>query len=97
MLTLRQLQGGPTKVGCALHSRRKLAPGDKRLRIAVELIDAASESALWSDRFELDLEDLFDLQEEIAGAVAARLSVQIDIAEGGRNRLIRATCALMAS
>ena len=58
-----------------------LRRADKRLRIAVELIDAASESALWSDRFKLELKDLFDLQEEIAGAVAARLSVQIDIAE----------------
>jgi adenylate cyclase len=58
-----------------------LRRADKRLRITVELIDAASESALWSDRFKLELEDLFDLQEEVAGAVAARLSVQIDIAE----------------
>jgi adenylate cyclase len=58
-----------------------LRRADKRLRITVELIDAASESALWSDQFKLDLEELFDLQEEIAGAVAARLSVQIDIAE----------------
>ncbi len=36
---------------------------------------------LWSDRFSLELEELFDLQEEIAGAVAARLSIQIDLAE----------------
>ena len=58
-----------------------LRRADKRLRIAVELIDAATETALWSDRFNLELEDLFDLQDEIAGAVAARLSTQIDIAE----------------
>ncbi|MGC2782708.1 MAG: adenylate/guanylate cyclase domain-containing protein [Roseiarcus sp.] len=58
-----------------------LRRADKRLRIAVELIDAASESVLWSDRFKLELEDVFDLQEEIAGAVAARLSIQIDLAE----------------
>jgi adenylate cyclase len=58
-----------------------LRRADKRLRIAVELIDAASESVLWSDRFSLDLEELFDLQGEIAGAVAARLSIQIDFAE----------------
>ena len=53
----------------------------KRLRIAVQLVDAASESVLWSDRFSGDVEDLFDLQEEVAGAVASRLSVQIDFAE----------------
>ena len=58
-----------------------LRRADKRLRIAVELIDAASESALWSDRFSVEVEELFDLQDEIAGAVAARLSVQIDFAE----------------
>jgi adenylate cyclase len=58
-----------------------LRRSDQRLRIAVELIDAASESVLWSDRFKVELEELFDLQDEIAGAVAARLSVQIDLAE----------------
>jgi adenylate cyclase len=58
-----------------------LRRSDQRLRIAVELIDAASESVLWSDRFNVELEELFDLQDEIAGAVAARLSVQIDLAE----------------
>jgi adenylate cyclase len=36
---------------------------------------------LWSDRFNLELEELFDRQDEIAGSVAARLSVHIDIAE----------------
>jgi adenylate cyclase len=58
-----------------------LRRADKRLRIAVELIDAASESVLWSDRFSVEVEDLFDVQDEIAGAVAARLSVQIEFAE----------------
>jgi adenylate cyclase len=53
----------------------------ERLRIAFELIDAATESVLWSDRFKLDLDELFDVQEEIAGAVASRLSIQIDLAE----------------
>ena len=58
-----------------------LRRSDKRLRITVELIDAPSESVLWSDRFNVALEELFDLQDEIAGAVAARLSIQIDFAE----------------
>jgi adenylate cyclase len=58
-----------------------LRRADKRLRITVELIDATSESALWSDRFNVELEELLDVQDEIAGAVAARLSTQIDFAE----------------
>lgn len=53
----------------------------KRFRITVELVEAASETVLWSDRFSLELERLFDLQDEVAGAVAAQLSIQIDMAE----------------
>ena len=58
-----------------------LRRSEKRLRIAVELIDAMSETVVWSDRFNAGLEDLFDVQDEIAAAVAARLSVQVEIAE----------------
>src|SRR5215469_7535927 len=53
----------------------------KRMRIGVELIDAESEAVLWSDHFDIDREELFDLQEETTGTVAARLAVQIDFAE----------------
>ena len=73
--------GGPAPLGVRYVLGGSLRRADKRLRIAVELIDAVSESVLWSDRFNVEVEDLFDLQDEIAGAVAARLSVQIDFAE----------------
>lgn len=53
----------------------------KRIRIAVELIDVETEGAIWSDHFNIDMEDLFDLQDEITGAVASRLAVQIGFAE----------------
>jgi adenylate cyclase len=46
-----------------------------RVRIATQLIECASETALWSDRFERDLVDVFALQDEIAAAVAAALKV----------------------
>ncbi|HEX6102654.1 MAG TPA: tetratricopeptide repeat protein, partial [Alphaproteobacteria bacterium] len=53
----------------------------KRLRVGVELIDAKSEGVLWSDHFNIEMEEVFDLQDEITGAVASRLAVQIDFAE----------------
>jgi TolB-like protein/Tfp pilus assembly protein PilF len=53
----------------------------KRMRIGVELMDAESEAVLWSDHFCIDDQELFDLQDEITGTVAARLAVQIDFAE----------------
>jgi adenylate cyclase len=61
-----------------------LRRSDRRLRIATELIDVNSEEVLWSDRFEIGIEGIFDLQNEITTAIAARLSVQIDFAEGRR-------------
>ena len=38
------------------------------------------------------MEELFDLQDEIAGAVASRLAVQIDFAERGQEFTSRGTC-----
>jgi adenylate cyclase len=69
------------KLGARYILGGSLRRADRRLRIAVELIDAMSDGAIWSDRFSLELEDLFDMQDEIAGAVASRLSIQIDFAE----------------
>jgi adenylate cyclase len=61
-----------------------LRRADGRVRIMVELIDAMSESVLWFDRFDIGIEELFDLLDEITGAVASRLAVQIEFAEGRR-------------
>jgi TolB-like protein len=44
-----------------------------RVRISADLVDCASETSLWSERFDRELSDIFALQDEIAGAVAAAL------------------------
>jgi TolB-like protein/class 3 adenylate cyclase/Tfp pilus assembly protein PilF len=56
----------------------------KRLRIGVDLVDAGSEAVLWSDTFDIDMKQIFALQDEITGAVASRLALQIDAAEQKR-------------
>lgn len=53
----------------------------RNLRAVVQLIEAESENVIWSDRFDVGLDQLFEIQDEITGAVASRLSVQIDFAE----------------
>jgi adenylate cyclase len=53
----------------------------KRLRIGVELRHARSDNVVWSDRFDITMAALFGLLDEVTGAVASRLAVQIDIAE----------------
>ncbi|MEQ1864384.1 MAG: winged helix-turn-helix domain-containing protein [Micropepsaceae bacterium] len=46
-----------------------------QLRIFAQLIDTANETALWSQRFDRNLSDIFALQDEIASAVAAALKI----------------------
>lgn len=46
-----------------------------QLRIFTQLIDATNETALWSQRFDRNLSDIFALQDEIAAAVAAALKI----------------------
>ena len=51
--------------------------GGNRVRISAELVDCASRSAIWGDQFDGDLDDIFELQETIAGHVAAALKVAL--------------------
>lgn len=58
-----------------------LRRSERRFRIGVQLVDSASQGVIWSDHFNAEREELFDLQDEITSAVASRLAVQIDLAE----------------
>ncbi len=58
-----------------------------RLRITVQLVNAADGYQLWSERYDRELTDVFELQDAIAGAIATRLRVSMDSdAERGRSR-----------
>ena len=48
--------------------------GDQ-FRIAVQLVDTETGFQLWSERYDRQLQDMFRVQDEIAGNVAQRLSV----------------------
>ncbi|MHA6334570.1 hypothetical protein ACXYL9_12940 [Qipengyuania sp. CAU 1752] len=48
-----------------------------RVRISAELVDCATHNAMWADRFDGDLDDVFTLQENIAEAVAEALKVKL--------------------
>jgi len=45
----------------------------ERVRITTQLVDCATQTPLWSDRFDRSLADVFALQDEIAQAVAEAL------------------------
>jgi adenylate cyclase len=52
-----------------------------RMRISVNLADAEFGHQLWAERFDRDLEDIFDLQDEITRKMAAIFDPQIEQAE----------------
>lgn len=58
--------------------------GADRLRITGQLIDATSGGHLWSDRFDGDMDDVFDLQERVANSVAAAIEPTLQFAEIAR-------------
>ena len=43
-----------------------------RVRITAQLIDGATDSHLWAERFDRNLDDIFALQDEIAEASSRR-------------------------
>jgi len=47
--------------------------GGGRVRISVHLVEATSQTTLWSDRYDRGLEDMFAVQDEIAEHIAAAL------------------------
>jgi len=59
-------------------SVRKAGP---RFRITVQLVDAATEHSLWSERFDREMADIFELQDEISGLVAARIEAELGLEE----------------
>lgn len=48
-----------------------------RLRITVQLVDAKTGFHLWSERYDRRFSDIFEIQDEIAGAIAQRLKVTL--------------------
>ena len=49
----------------------------KRMRLTVQLISASDGFQTWSERYDREVEDVFALQEEIAGAIAGVLSEKL--------------------
>ena len=52
-----------------------------RVRIAGQLIDASSGAHLWADHFDGSLEDIFDLQDQVAASVVGAIARRLEQAE----------------
>ncbi len=55
-----------------------------RVRITAQLIDGATGGHLWAERYDRDLEDIFALQDEVTGTIAARIEPELGAVERQR-------------
>ena len=58
----------------------------KWVRVTGQLIDASTEKHIWADKFESDLENIFDLQDRLTSGVIGAISPQLERAEIERAR-----------
>ena len=56
---------------------------DDRLRIAVQLVNAADGYHIWSERYDRELKGIFDIQDEIARSIASRLKITLEMKSQG--------------
>jgi serine/threonine protein kinase/tetratricopeptide (TPR) repeat protein len=59
-----------------------------RVRIMAQLVNVADGYHLWSERYDRELKDIFEVQDEIASAIANKLKVAL---KAGQHRAVKAT------
>ncbi len=53
----------------------------RRVRISVELIETAQAKQIWSERYDRELEDVFDVQDDVTAQAVAAIAPQTQFAE----------------
>ena len=51
--------------------------GDNRLRITAQLIDVGTGSHLWAERYDRDLKDVFEIQDDVTRTIVATLALRV--------------------
>ena len=52
-----------------------------RLRVTVQLIDTASDTHIWAERYDRQLDDIFAIQDEVTSAIVATLPGRVEAAQ----------------
>ncbi len=73
----RNLPDVGEQLGANLVVEGSVLRSGSRLRINAQLVQVAGDVALWSDRFERELEDVFDIQDEISRAIVNKLRLTL--------------------
>jgi len=66
-----------------------------RLRVTVQLIDTATDTHIWAEKYDRKLDDVFAIQDEVTSAIVATLPGRMEAAQ--QDRLVRKTPSSMAA
>jgi non-specific serine/threonine protein kinase len=81
VLVYRDKQVTPSQIGQQLGAAYVLAGSLRRagtrLRITTQLVDTHTDFPLWSERYDREMKDVFEVQDEIAQKIAAALRIQL--------------------
>jgi hypothetical protein len=70
---------------CDMYLKGSVRKGGNRMRITAQLIGADTGAHLWADRFDGSLEDVFQLQDQVASSVAGVIAPTLQAAETRRS------------
>jgi len=66
---------GELSVGYVLEG--SVRRGGNRIRVTAQLIDASVDTHIWAERYDRSVDDIFDIQDEIAKEIVTNLRVQL--------------------
>jgi len=83
----------PQQVGRTLNARYiiqgSVRAAGPRIRVSANLVDTKVATEVWSDRFDGELEDVFDLQDKITAALTSAIIPEITRTEIARTKTVR--------
>jgi adenylate cyclase len=75
------------KLGVRYVLEGSIRKSGNRIRITAQLVDAGTTHHVWADRYDRELKDIFELQDEMTQTIVAALEPEVAVAE--RERAIR--------
>ena len=79
------------KLGVQFVLEGSVRKAGERVRITAQLIDASTGGHVWADRYDREFTDIFDLQDELTGAIVAVLPGRLEDAGRARSERKRTT------
>ncbi|MFL5259769.1 MAG: tetratricopeptide repeat protein, partial [Hyphomicrobiales bacterium] len=80
-----------SRLGARYIAQGSIRYSPRRVRVTIDLCDAVTERSIWAENYDRPLEDIFDIQDEVAGLAVSAMSARIEEAE--RERLNRGSPA----